>query len=122
MALGNAIMTDTDGNIGTTVSVSTEKVCGLLFDTSAQATLWTKGPGVQLATKLKDKVIELNSMADVTALGLAAILVQGTPKALAWISWLVFLIITSTNSLLSLVALDVYSSCLQIALQTGMPS
>lgn len=64
MALGNVIMTDTDGNIGGNLPSSTEKVSGLLFDISAQTDFWTKGAGLALVDKLKDKVIELNSLDD----------------------------------------------------------
>ncbi|MDR1090962.1 MAG: DUF2586 family protein [Prevotella sp.] len=72
MALGNVIMTDTDGNIGTGVSASVEKVCGLLFDVSAQADFWTKGAGLALADTLKDNVIELNSLDDAEKIGITA--------------------------------------------------
>lgn len=68
--LGNVIMKDTDGNIGNSASVSTEKVCGLLFDISAQTDFWTKGVGMALAETLKDTVVELNSTDDAVALGI----------------------------------------------------
>lgn len=65
-------MTDTDGNIGKELSNLTEKVCGLVFDISAHAEIWTKGAGVKLAASLKDTVVELNSIEDADTLGLAA--------------------------------------------------
>ncbi len=65
-------MTDADGNIGREVSNLTEKVCGLLFDISAQSDIWTKGAGVQLAASLKDTVVELNCIEDAEELGFAA--------------------------------------------------
>ena len=65
-------MTDTDGNIGKEISNLTEKVCGLLFDISAQPDFWTKGPGATLAESLKDNVIELNSLDDAIAAGITA--------------------------------------------------
>ena len=65
-------MTDTDGNIGTEQTNLTEKVCGLLFDISAQANIWTTGVGVQLAAKLKDTVVELNRIEDAEELGITA--------------------------------------------------
>ena len=65
-------MTDTDGNIGKELSNLTEKVCGLVFDISAHADIWTKGAGVKLAASLKDTVVELNSIEDADTLGLAA--------------------------------------------------
>jgi len=72
MALGGVYMTDTDGNIGKEISNLTEKVCGLLFDISAQPDFWTKGPGATLAESLKDNVIELNSLDDAIAAGITA--------------------------------------------------
>lgn len=72
MALGGVFMTDTDGNIGKEVSNLTEKVCGLLFDISAQPEFWTKGPGLVLAESLKDNVIELNSLEDAVEAGITA--------------------------------------------------
>lgn len=72
MALGGVFMTDTDGNIGVERSSVTDKVCGLLFDISAQTDFWTKGPAADLAEQLKDAVVELNSMDDVAALGIQA--------------------------------------------------
>lgn len=65
-------MTDADGNIGREISSLTEKVCGLLFDISAQSDIWTNGAGVKLAAALKDTVIELNCIEDAEELGLAA--------------------------------------------------
>ena len=65
-------MTDTDGNIGKEISNLTEKVCGLVFDISAQTDIWTKGAGVKLAAALKDTVVELNRIEDAEELGLAA--------------------------------------------------
>ena len=59
MALGGVFMTDTDGNIGSEVSVLTEKVCGLVFDISAHSDIWTTGVGVELKNKLEGNVIEL---------------------------------------------------------------
>lgn len=63
-------MTDTDGNIGVERNVSTEKVCGLLFDISAQPTIWTVGKGVAMAAQLQDTIVELNRLEDAEALGI----------------------------------------------------
>ena len=57
MALGGVFMTDTDGNIGTEKVNLTEKVCGLLFDISAQSNFWTVGVGATLAAKLQNTVL-----------------------------------------------------------------
>lgn len=72
MALGNVIMTDTDGNIGGNIPPLTEKVCGLLFDISEQTDFWTKGAGLALVDTLKDNVIELNSLDDAEKIGITA--------------------------------------------------
>lgn len=69
MALGGVFMTDTDGNIGTSASVSSEKVSGLLFDISKQKNFFTSGAGAALKEKLQGTVVELNSMADLKELG-----------------------------------------------------
>lgn len=70
MALGGVFMTDTDGNIGSEVSVLTEKVCGLVFDISAQSDIWTTGVGIELKDKLENNVIELNRLEDAVELGI----------------------------------------------------
>lgn len=70
MALGGVFMTDTDGNIGREISSLTEKVCGLLFDVSAQSDIWNTGVGATLKESLKDTVIEINSLEDADKLGL----------------------------------------------------
>lgn len=72
MALGGVFMTDSDGNIGMSVSTLTERVCGLIFDISGQTNFWTVGVGATFADDLQNKVVELNSLADAEALGLAA--------------------------------------------------
>lgn len=72
MSLGGVFMTDADGNIGVERTSLSEKVCGLLFDISAQTDFWTKGPAATMAANLKDTVVELNSMDDVAALGIKA--------------------------------------------------
>lgn len=65
-------MTDTDGNIGSTVVNDTEKICGLLFDISGQTDFWTTGQGVTAAEYLKDTVVELNTLDDAEKLGITA--------------------------------------------------
>ncbi len=65
-------MTDTDGNIGSTITSDVEKVCGLLFDISGQTDFWTKGQGVNAAEYLKDTVVEINSLDDAVKLGITA--------------------------------------------------
>ena len=72
MAIGGVFMTDSDGNIGTSVSNLSEKVCGLLFDISARSNFWTAAPGSAAASKLKDTVIELNSIEDAVDAGIVA--------------------------------------------------
>jgi len=72
MALGGVFMTDTDGNIGTSSTTSTEKVTGLLFDISKQTDFFTAGAGLAVKDKLEGNVIEVNSMDDLKELGIAA--------------------------------------------------
>lgn len=63
-------MQDLDGAIGFEKTNVTEKISGLLFDVSGQSDFWTKGPAAQVATKLKDAVVEINSLDDAIALGI----------------------------------------------------
>ena len=70
MALGNVFMSDTDGNIGSSITSDVEKICGLLFDISGQSDFWTKGQGVNAAEYLKDTVVEINSLDDAEKLGI----------------------------------------------------
>lgn len=72
MALGGVFMSDTDGNIGTSSTTSTEKVTGLLFDTSKQAKFFEEGAGLAVKDKLQGNVIEINSMDDLKELGITA--------------------------------------------------
>lgn len=65
-------MTDTDGNIGSSITSDVEKICGLLFDISGQEDFWTKGQGVNAAEYLKDTVVEINSLDDAEKLGITA--------------------------------------------------
>lgn len=63
-------MSDTDGNIGSSITSDVEKICGLLFDISGQSDFWTKGQGVNAAEYLKDTVVEINSLDDAEKLGI----------------------------------------------------
>lgn len=72
MALGNVYMRDTDGNIPVTTDNTIEKVCGLVFDISGQPDFWTKGAGLAIADTWKDKIIELNTLADAEEAGITA--------------------------------------------------
>ena len=72
MALGGVFMTDSDGNIGTSVVNLSEKVCGLLFDISGRSNFWSTTPGSAAASKLQDTVVELNSIDDAVEAGIAA--------------------------------------------------
>lgn len=53
MALGNIIVTTSDGNMANNTSSSNEKVAGLLFDVSKQPNLFTSGYGLNNSSKLK---------------------------------------------------------------------
>lgn len=70
MALGGVFMSDTDGNIGTSSTTSTEKVTGLLFDISKQNKFFETGAGLAVKDKLQGTVVEINSMADLKELGI----------------------------------------------------
>ena len=72
MALGGVFMSDTDGNIGTSSTTSTEKVTGLLFDISKQAKFFEEGAGLAVKDKLQGNVIEIYSMDDLKELGITA--------------------------------------------------
>lgn len=72
MALGGVFMSDTDGNIGSSSTTSTEKVTGLLFDISKQSKFYTEGAGLAVKDKLEGNVIEINSMSDLKELGITA--------------------------------------------------
>lgn len=71
MALGGVFMEDTDGNIGRISTSSVEKVSGLLFDISKQEDFFSAGAGLAMKDKLQGNVIEINSMDDLDALGIA---------------------------------------------------
>ncbi len=70
MARPNVTIKDADGNIGVEKTTNEDNICGLLYDTSSQADIWTNGAGSQLAAKLKDTVIELNSLDDLAETGI----------------------------------------------------
>ena len=108
MALGGVFMSDTDGNIGTSSTTSTEKVTGLLFDISKQAKFFEEGAGLAVKDKLQGNVIEINSMDDLKELGITAY--SGDTER---IYCLEFLIIISIISLEYKEAQDVCLSCLQ---------
>lgn len=73
MATGNVIMLDEDGNIGSAMATeNSEQISGLLFDISAQSNFWTTGKGAELAAKLKDQVIKLNSLQEAKDMGITA--------------------------------------------------
>lgn len=65
-------MTDSDGNIGTSVVNLSEKVCGLLFDISGRSNFWGTGVGLAAASRLQNTVVELNSIDDAVDAGIAA--------------------------------------------------
>ena len=45
-------MSDTDGNIGSSSTTSTEKVTGLLFDISKHDKFFTEGAGLEVKYKV----------------------------------------------------------------------
>ena len=67
--LGGVFTKDTDGNIGGGALVSTENVCGLIFDTRGFTNPLGVGT-VAATTFVNGNVVELNSMKDVKAAGI----------------------------------------------------
>ncbi len=64
-------MTDTDGNIGTSKVNLSEKVCGLIFDISAQTGFWESEPGLAAAASLQGNIVEFNTLDDAVNAGIA---------------------------------------------------
>jgi hypothetical protein len=79
--LGGVFTTDLDNNIGGTVNVSTENVCGIIFDTKIVGGLATAlGTGTTAATKFANgAVVELNTSKDVESAGIDATVMSGLP-------------------------------------------
>ena len=73
--LGGVFMKDTDGNIGSSGVVSSENVCGLIFDTNGFAT--PLGSGDAATTFANGNVVELNSMKDVEKAGIDETVMNG---------------------------------------------
>lgn len=72
MALGGVRMTDSNGNIDVKTVDLSEKVCGLIFDISAQEKFWEEGVGATLADTFKDTVVEFNSIDEAKEAGITA--------------------------------------------------
>ena len=79
--LGGVFTTDTDGNLASSVMVSTENVCGIIFDTKGIGGIATAlGSGTKAATTFANgNVIEVNTMDDVDEAGLDENVMKGLP-------------------------------------------
>lgn len=74
--LGGVFMKDTDGNISSGATVSTENVCGLIFDTNGFTN--PLGTDTTAATTFADgNVVELNSLKDVETAGIDSTIMGG---------------------------------------------
>lgn len=79
--LGGVFTTDTDGNLASAIMVSTENVCGIIFDTKCVGGLAAAlGSGTKAATTFANgNVIEVNTMDDVAEAGLDENVMCGLP-------------------------------------------
>ena len=73
--LGGVFTKDTDGNIGSGALVSTENVCGIIFDTNGFTT--PLGAGVAATTFANGNVVEVNSLKDVKDAGIDETIMGG---------------------------------------------
>lgn len=79
--LGGVFTTDTDGNLASAIMVSTENVCGIIFDTKCVGGLAAAlGSDTKAATTFANgNVIEVNTMDDVAEAGLDENVMCGLP-------------------------------------------
>lgn len=75
--LGGVFMNDTDGNIAKGAAVSTENVCGLIFDTKGFSN--PLGSGTAATTFANGNVVELNTSKDIAAAGIDENVMCGLP-------------------------------------------
>lgn len=78
--LGGVFNTDTDGNITSNAYVSTENVCGIIFDTKIVGGLEKAlGSGEASKSFANGNVVEINMLADCEDLGLDKTVMAGLP-------------------------------------------
>jgi hypothetical protein len=78
--LGGVFTTDLDGNITSTSYVSTENVCGLIFDTKIAGGLSAAlGSGTAATSFANGNVVELNVLKDCDEVGLDSSVMGGLP-------------------------------------------
>ncbi len=75
--LGGVFMKDTDGNLASSGSVSTENICGMIFDTAGFTE--ALGTGVAATTFANGNVVELNTTDDLKASGIDETVMCGLP-------------------------------------------
>lgn len=76
--LGGVFMKDTDGNIARGAGVSTENICGLIFDTKGFTT--PLGSGVAATTFANGNVVELKTSKDLKESGIDETVMGGLPQ------------------------------------------
>ena len=79
--LGGVFMNDTDGNIAKGAAVSTENVCGLIFDTKGFSN--PLGSGTAATTFANGNVVELNTSKDIAAAGISPVSTTAMGDAVA---------------------------------------
>lgn len=77
--LGGVFMTDVDNRMSTGASVSTEFVCGLIFDVNGIGSLDTLLTGDAAKNFANGNVVELNSLNDVKTVGITDEVMCGLP-------------------------------------------
>lgn len=78
--LGGVFTTDLDGGLTGTTQVSTENVCGLIFDTSVVGGIATAlGQGLAKTTFGNGNVVELNTKKDIAETGIDETVMGGLP-------------------------------------------
>lgn len=78
--LGGVFMKDTDGNLNTGTYLSSENVCGIIFDTKVVGGLAAAlGSGDAATNFANGNVVELNTMDDIAAAGITSSVMCGLP-------------------------------------------
>lgn len=78
--LGGVFMKDTDGNLNTGTYLSSENVCGIIFDTKVVGGLAAAlGNGDAATNFANGNVVELNTMDDIAAAGITDSIMCGLP-------------------------------------------
>lgn len=76
-----------NGNLKNDALPLSDRVCGLLFDISAQTNFWTQGAGQTLAPKLKNSILEIDSLEEFEEFGVDKGAESQTKKLLGGITY-----------------------------------